>query len=67
MQLMHVVSLGLFRGRGKGLGSKRTLWSTVAERSLGSLEGTTQQETHSKSTKPGRVMGVVMQDQNQKN
>lgn len=46
MQLMRVVSICLFRGRGKGSGSKRTLWSKVAERSLGSLEGTRQQERH---------------------
>lgn len=46
MQLMRVVSICLFRGRGKGSGTKRTLWSKVAERSLGSLEGTRQHERH---------------------
>lgn len=38
--------MSFLRGRSKGLGSKRTLWSKLAERSLGSRGGTRQQERH---------------------
>lgn len=38
--------MSFLRGRSKGLGSKRTLWSKLAERSLGSRGSTRQQERH---------------------